>query len=83
MMPGHYPMMTEGVPRAARLVISARPAETHVRYIMVKLGLTSRAQMAAWLAAQASTDAPDAERAKDTYRIRDPPDAHRQFYRRP
>jgi predicted ATPase/DNA-binding CsgD family transcriptional regulator len=41
---------------AARLVISARTAETHVRHIMVKLGLTGRAQIAAWSAAQASTD---------------------------
>jgi predicted ATPase/DNA-binding CsgD family transcriptional regulator len=40
---------------AARLVISARTAETHVRHIMVKLGLTGRAQIAAWSAAQAST----------------------------
>jgi predicted ATPase/DNA-binding CsgD family transcriptional regulator len=36
---------------AARLVISARTAETHVEHIMVKLGLTARAQIAAWAAA--------------------------------
>jgi DNA-binding NarL/FixJ family response regulator len=36
---------------AARLVISARTAETHVEHIMVKLGLTARAQIAAWTAA--------------------------------
>jgi predicted ATPase/DNA-binding CsgD family transcriptional regulator len=36
---------------AARLVISARTAETHVQHIMVKLGLTARAQIAAWTAA--------------------------------
>jgi predicted ATPase/DNA-binding CsgD family transcriptional regulator len=36
---------------AARLVISARTAETHVQHIMVKLGLTARAQIAAWSAA--------------------------------
>ena len=35
---------------AARLVISARTAETHVEHIMVKLGLTARAQVAAWAA---------------------------------
>lgn len=40
---------------AARLVISARTAETHVRHIMVKLGLTRRAQIAAWSAAQRNT----------------------------
>jgi predicted ATPase/DNA-binding CsgD family transcriptional regulator len=40
---------------AARLVISARTAETHVRHIMVKLGLTGRAQIAAWSAAQPGT----------------------------
>src|SRR5215470_5472789 len=37
---------------AARLVISARTAETHVQHIMVKLGLTARAQIAAWSAAE-------------------------------
>ena len=36
---------------AARLMISARTAETHVQHIMVKLGLTARAQIAAWSAA--------------------------------
>jgi len=38
---------------AARLVISPRTAETHVQHIMVKLGLTARAQIAAWSAAKA------------------------------
>ena len=38
---------------AARLVISPRTAETHVQHIMVKLGLTARAQIAAWSAAEA------------------------------
>ncbi|MBV9095325.1 MAG: LuxR family transcriptional regulator [Streptosporangiaceae bacterium] len=42
---------------AARLVISARTAETHVEHIMVKLGLTARAQIAAWTAAEAGPDA--------------------------
>jgi predicted ATPase/DNA-binding CsgD family transcriptional regulator len=37
---------------AARLVISPRTAETHVQHIMVKLGLTARAQIAAWSAAE-------------------------------
>jgi predicted ATPase/DNA-binding CsgD family transcriptional regulator len=42
---------------AAALVISARTAETHVEHIMVKLGLTARAQIAAWTAANAGRDA--------------------------
>lgn len=33
---------------AARLVISARTAETHVEHILTKLGFTARAQVAAW-----------------------------------
>jgi non-specific serine/threonine protein kinase len=33
---------------AARLVISARTAETHVQHIMSKLGVATRAQIAAW-----------------------------------
>jgi predicted ATPase/DNA-binding NarL/FixJ family response regulator len=37
---------------AARLVISRRTAETHVANILDKLGLTSRAQVASWLAEQ-------------------------------
>jgi non-specific serine/threonine protein kinase len=36
---------------AAELVISQRTAENHVRRILTKLGLTSRAQVAAWAAA--------------------------------
>ena len=42
---------------AARLVISARTAETHVQHIMVKLGLTARTQIAAWTAAEAGREA--------------------------
>jgi DNA-binding NarL/FixJ family response regulator len=41
---------------AARLVISARTAETHVEHIMVKLGLTARAQIAAWTATNPGRD---------------------------
>lgn len=37
---------------AARLVISLRTAETHVDHILTKLGMTSRAQVASWLAEQ-------------------------------
>ncbi|MBG0561392.1 ATP-binding protein [Actinoplanes aureus] len=37
---------------AAKLVISRRTAETHVEHILGKLGLTNRAQVAAWFTAQ-------------------------------
>ncbi|MEV4702229.1 LuxR C-terminal-related transcriptional regulator [Actinoplanes sp. NPDC049316] len=37
---------------AARLVVAQRTAEGHVENILSKLGFTSRAQVAAWLAAQ-------------------------------
>lgn len=37
---------------AARLVISTRTAETHVDNILTKLGMTSRTQVAAWVAEQ-------------------------------
>ena len=36
---------------AAELVISQRTAENHVEHILIKLGFTSRAQIAAWAAA--------------------------------
>ena len=36
---------------AAALVISQRTAENHVAHILIKLGFTSRAQVAAWVAA--------------------------------
>jgi DNA-binding CsgD family transcriptional regulator len=36
---------------AARLFISARTADSHVRSILNKLGFNSRAQVAAWMAA--------------------------------
>jgi len=35
---------------AAELVISQRTAENHVEHILIKLGFTSRAQIAAWVA---------------------------------
>ena len=37
---------------AARLVISQRTVETHVDHILGKLGMTSRGQVASWVAAQ-------------------------------
>jgi predicted ATPase/DNA-binding CsgD family transcriptional regulator len=39
---------------AAELVISQRTAENHVEHILTKLGFTSRAQVAAWVAASGS-----------------------------
>jgi non-specific serine/threonine protein kinase len=36
---------------AAELVISQRTAENHVEHILIKLGFTARAQVAAWAAA--------------------------------
>ena len=48
-------LLTEGLTNreiAARLVISQRTAETHVDHILTKLGMTSRAQVASWVAQQ-------------------------------
>ncbi len=42
---------------AARLVVAQRTAEGHVENILSKLGFTSRAQVAAWLAAQGPASA--------------------------
>ncbi|MDV7355992.1 protein kinase [Rhodococcus oxybenzonivorans] len=42
---------------AARLVIAQRTAQGHVEHILTKLGFTSRAQIAAWIAEQ-SRDGP-------------------------
>jgi len=36
----------------AKLVIAQRTAESHVKYILAKLAFTSRAQIAAWVAAR-------------------------------
>ncbi|MFD2083405.1 non-specific serine/threonine protein kinase [Actinopolymorpha cephalotaxi] len=41
---------------AGALVIAQRTAESHVENILVKLGFTSRAQVAAWTAEQGRTD---------------------------
>jgi predicted ATPase/DNA-binding CsgD family transcriptional regulator len=43
---------------ASKLVISQRTAETHVEHILVKLGFTSRAQIAAWAVEQGALSAP-------------------------
>ena len=40
---------------AARLVISQRTAEGHVEHILTKLGFTSRAQIAGWVAARSES----------------------------
>jgi non-specific serine/threonine protein kinase len=50
-------LITQGLSNneiAATMTISARTAETHVRHIMVKLGFTTRAQIAAWAAGEAA-----------------------------
>jgi non-specific serine/threonine protein kinase len=41
---------------AARLVISPRTAQGHVEHILTKLGFTSRTQISAWVADQATRD---------------------------
>ena len=41
-------------PLAEELVIALRTADTHVERILGKLGFTSRAQVAAWVATQKS-----------------------------
>ena len=41
---------------AARLMVSQRTAEGHVQNILTKLGFTSRAQVAAWVAASHPDD---------------------------
>ena len=43
---------------AGRLVISQRTAEGHVERILAKLGFTSRAQVAAWVASQSDDNGP-------------------------
>ena len=49
-------LISEGLTNQAiarRLVISPRTAQSHVEHILAKLGFTSRAQVAAWVAEQA------------------------------
>ncbi|WP_459984072.1 ATP-binding protein [Nocardioides sp. AN3] len=43
---------------ATRLVISQRTAETHVQNVLIKLGFTSRTQVAAWIAADKGSVGP-------------------------
>lgn len=43
---------------AARLVLSRRTAETHVEHILTRLGFTSRAQIAAWVAERRPATSP-------------------------
>lgn len=50
-------LITQGLSNhqiAATMTISARTAETHIQHIMVKLGFTTRAQIAAWSAGEAA-----------------------------
>ncbi|MFD2421262.1 helix-turn-helix transcriptional regulator [Amycolatopsis pigmentata] len=52
-------LITEGLSNkeiAARLVITPRTAEGHVEHILIKLGFTKRAQLAAWYADRQSRD---------------------------
>jgi DNA-binding CsgD family transcriptional regulator len=52
-------LLTQGLSNKAiakTLVIAQRPAETHVANILVKLGLTSRSQVAAWVTEQRGID---------------------------
>jgi predicted ATPase/DNA-binding CsgD family transcriptional regulator len=42
----------------ASLLISQRTAESHVEHILAKLGFTSRAQIAAWVAVHSAADQP-------------------------
>jgi non-specific serine/threonine protein kinase len=51
---------------AKTLVIAQRTAETHVANIMAKLGLTSRSQVAAWLAEHRDARAPTAAAGTDS-----------------
>ncbi|MEQ4209996.1 LuxR C-terminal-related transcriptional regulator [Actinopolymorpha sp. B9G3] len=44
---------------AAALVIAQRTAESHVENILVKLGFTSRAQIAAWVSAHGQAERPN------------------------
>jgi DNA-binding NarL/FixJ family response regulator len=44
---------------AKTLVIAQRTAETHVANILVKLGLNSRGQVAAWVAEHRGIDSPE------------------------
>jgi predicted ATPase/DNA-binding CsgD family transcriptional regulator len=52
-------LLTQGLSNKAiakSLVIAQRTAETHVANVLVKLGLTSRSQVAAWVAEQRGID---------------------------
>jgi DNA-binding NarL/FixJ family response regulator len=48
---------------AAQLVIALRTADNHVQHIFDKLGLTSRSQVAAWVALEGMLDPPSARTA--------------------
>lgn len=66
---------------ATKLVIAQRTAEAHVEHILVKLGFTSRCQIAAWVAQRAPVDPGVARRPlgdRRTRRGRDPARRHDQ-----
>jgi DNA-binding NarL/FixJ family response regulator len=48
---------------AEQLVIALRTADNHVQHIFDKLGLTSRSQVAAWVALEGMLDPPSARTA--------------------
>lgn len=58
---------------AARIHVSVRTVETHIRHIRTTLGLRSRAHIAAW-AAQRRTDVPEAPAPAATVALRRLPD---------
>jgi non-specific serine/threonine protein kinase len=54
-------LVAEGLPNPAiarRLYLSRPTVASHVAHILTKLGFTSRAQIAAWIAAHRSADPP-------------------------
>lgn len=62
-------LVTEGMTNrdiAVRLVISPRTVEAHVEHILVKLGFTSRTQIASWMAGQRTAETADADRTART-----------------
>ena len=54
-------LVTEGLTNkeiASRLTISVRTAQGHVEHLLVKLGFTSRAQIAAWVVEESQRNLP-------------------------
>ncbi|GDY28880.1 ATP-binding protein [Gandjariella thermophila] len=78
-------LVSEGLSNRAiaqRLLIAPRTAETHVENILTKLGFTSRAQVAAWVAANHSGASPSPLRTVcDPGRVRMPVRKHTHRHR--